>query len=380
MFLLRYCLDVLPKTSDELVIWFCEDCKPAVPYKFTLPKDEPSPSYDPTSSALVKVPVPKKKRQKRRITKKRKIVPVVAQEDKVSCPEEATKPNCERVSPTTFPLKKAPLMSDPRRYVVLGLAKGVFQKQSPESAQLDNCSPLKINSVPKPVKTTPRKRKPKKKQKKKKKSIPLVAGKDTVSCPQEAPELNYECFSPKISLLNEASVKLISEPNEINPCVEKGNFQKQSSESAEVDICSPLEASTKRKRDAVSLAVTTEDHKPLKTSYPIEQSSCDSGCTDVTMKDKKDVTHSLENQGFELKHFEGGHDKLVSDSPSNEKELNKKPKDNDGQVGLSNHMQNEQNVSVERDDVDASKSVDIESNLQYIHYQPARPVLEPVWR
>ncbi|XP_071711930.1 PHD finger-containing protein 1 [Rutidosis leptorrhynchoides] len=325
----RYCLDIIHEKSDELVIWFCEDCKPAGPYKRTVPKDvllQPQ-KENPTNSTLLKTTFPKKKRQKKRKRPKRKIVPLVVRDDNVSCRDE-DKPNRDHQSFTKDTVRKAPWMSDPRRYVVLALAK-----PKPESTQ-DSCHPLKKCVVQKSVKTTPCKKKPKKKKKKQQKK----------------------------------KNKSISERNQISPCVEEVVLKKPSSESVEMDMCFPLDVSETRKRDATCLGETTNNNnKSQKSLNSIQHSSCDSSCSNATVKDTEYVTHCVDDdQGFEVEHEDD--------------ELKMKKEDNDGRVGTLNDMPKEQNVSVDGDGVDGCKLVDIEVNLQCSPYEPARPVLEPVWR
>ncbi|KAC9715903.1 hypothetical protein E3N88_45346 [Mikania micrantha] len=89
----RYCLDVVP-TPNEFVNWFCDDCKPPLPYCSTSPqKHDPSrsPKEDPLNSALVKTTHPKKK-QKKRPRKKRKFAYLkAAKKDGVLRPKQITK-------------------------------------------------------------------------------------------------------------------------------------------------------------------------------------------------------------------------------------------------------------------------------------------------
>ncbi|KAI3669061.1 hypothetical protein L6452_40282 [Arctium lappa] len=316
----RYCLDVIPRTSDEFVSWFCEDCNPAVTYQFTSPKLESLQSQKEyaTSSANVKTTHDKKKR---------KMVPLVAGKDVVSCQEEAIEPDRECV------LKEASLTSDSgcnqiTPCVVSQLEEGVLQKQASEPSELNNnCSP------------------PKRSAKKKRNASSLV--------------------------------KSDSGHNQITSCVvsrlEKGDSQKQASESAHLD-----KGSSKRKGHATSLAVKTKEHKTRKTVHSVEPSECDSSCTNLTLKDKEGMIRSVEEQRCEIQQSQTDHDKLVSDSSS--VELTKKTKDYDGQIETANQMQYEQEMSVSKAGADAYMSTLIENNAKDIHYLPARPVLDPVWR
>ncbi|XP_024977856.1 uncharacterized protein LOC112515334 isoform X2 [Cynara cardunculus var. scolymus] len=326
----RYCLDVIPRTPDEFVPWFCEDCKPAVPYQFALPKLEPSRSQKEyaTSSANVKRTHGKKKQ-----TKKRKMAPLVAGKDVVSCQEEAIKPDRQCVSPANSPVKEASVKSDSGcnqiiPCVVSRLEKDVLQKQASESSELDN------NRSP----------------------------------PKTSAETKINVTSP---------VQSDSGHNQTTLCVvsrlEKGEFQKQASESAHLD-----KGSSKRKGHATPLAVKAKEHKTRKTVHSVEPSVCDSSCTNLTLKDNEDMIRSVEEQRCEIQQSQTDHDKLVSESSSIE--LTKKTKDYDGQNETVNQTEYKQEMSASKAYADTYTSTLIENNEQYIHYPPARPVLDPVWR
>lgn len=420
--LFRYCLDVIPRTLDEFVNWFCEDCKlAALP-----PKHDPSRLHkeDPVIKiAHVKTPK-RKKKQKKGQSKKRKTVPLLAEvKDKVCYPEEAeaTGPDHDCVlGPNQI-----------KNNVVLGLEKIVFHKLSSESTRLDNCPLRKHESlqsqnenltypeqVTKPngedasqiipcvdkgvsqkqssesnnqasaipeneplqsrkkdattnsaqLETINRtkkqnkkqKKKPKKKEIKKKKTVSLVAGKD-----EEATKPNHECISP-----TNFSHKVNSDsgPNQITPCVlEKDVFQKQhSSESAELDNCCPENESVKRTSDATSVDVR---RKKRKTGNSIaEHSSCESSCTDVPLKRSvEEQEQKQDDQRCELN--QSNIVDLVSDSSSIEKELNNETTE----IETENRMHQEQGAY-------ASQSAYLENNVQSIRYQPARPIIDPLWR
>lgn len=334
----RYCLDVIPRTSDETVIWFCEDCKQPLPNAFTLPpKHDPSQSQkeDAVNSAPLKKTHPKKKQKrkhKKKQLKKRKIVSLVSGKDNEcvsGSPNLASGKDNECVSGAPNQISK--------RVIVLGLAKPDLQNQFSEylPSQKTNVT------CPPHVKTTKRKKKPKKKAKKKRKIVPLV------SYPEEAIKPNNECVSPKISPPKESSVKSDSRPNQITPSAEKGVLHKHSTESAELD-------GSKTDVNATSLNVKTKGNETEKAASSIGHSSCESSCTDVTLKIKED--------------------KLVSESIE---ELDKKSVN--GQLEVENMMHNKDDVRVSRSG-SVSQSAYLENNLQYIHFQSARPVLDPIWR
>lgn len=371
----RYCLDVTPETYDEFVFWYCDDCEPAGPYKFVLPKVYPSGpnKEDPTSTAIISTIYHNKKLKKthlKREKKKRKIVHLLAGNGEVSCP-----PN-ELEKLDTVPSRL-------NQCVVLGLPKAVSQKQSIESAQLASCSPVKESTLlthepSQPlkedatrslhVKTTPNKKKLKMKHKKKKKTLPLVAEEDKTSSSTEATKTNDEFVLQTNSVLKEALVKSDSVPNQISPSAEKVDSQKQSAEAD--NNCSPLKENAKRKRDASSLTTET---KKQKTLDPVEHSSCESSCTDATVKIQE------EGQNCEGKQSRPGHDTLVSDSVT-EKELIKNPEEYNDQLETANKMRSELNIRVTTAGNGAPQLADLNSNVGDIHYQPARPVRDPVWR
>ncbi|GJW60656.1 zinc finger, FYVE/PHD-type containing protein [Tanacetum coccineum] len=367
----RYCLDVTPETYDEFVFWYCDDCKPEGPYKFLLPKPYPSgpDKEDPTSTAIISTIYHKKKLKKKHLKREKKIRKIVHLSEgngEVSCP-----PNEELVKLDTVPSRL-------NRCVVLGLPKDVSQKQSIESAQLTSCSPVKESTLlthepSQPlkedatcslhVKTRPNKKKLKMKHKMKKETVSLVAEEDKTSSPKEATKTNNEFVSQTNYVLKEALVKSDSVPNQISPSAEKVVSQKQSAEAD--NNCSPLKESVIRSRDA-----STKKHK---TFDPIEHSSCESSCTDTTVKIQE------EGQNCEGKQSKPGHDTLVSDSVT-EKELIKNSKEYNDQLETANRMRSELNIRVATTGNGAPKLADANSNVGYIHYQPARPVLEPVWR
>ncbi|KAJ9557547.1 hypothetical protein OSB04_012161 [Centaurea solstitialis] len=212
---------------------------------------------------------------------------------------------------------------------------------------------------------------------KKRKTVPSVAGKDVVSCQEEAIEPDHECVSPASCPLKEASEKSDSGCNQITPCVvsrfKKGDCQNQASEPAHLDDCSSPKESAKRNGDATSLAVKTEKE------HSAEPSVCDSICTNLTSKDKEGMIRSVEEQRCEIQQSQTDHDKLVSDSSS--VELTDKTRDYDGQTGTANQMQHvQQETSASKAGADAYTSAPDENNLQYVHFLPAKPVLDPVWR
>ncbi|KAI3784484.1 hypothetical protein L1987_43583 [Smallanthus sonchifolius] len=259
----RYCLDVIPKTPDELVIWYCDDCNSPLPYHFTSPpKHDPSQSYkeDPPNSALVKTTHPKKK-QKKKQKKKRKIGSLVAAGKDNEC--------------VSGPIKI-------KRCLVLGLASRKHKSNH------QKCVETSSNSLSK-----------------------------------------------------EPLVNSDSGANQITP------------QSAELDNFWPMKGIVKRKRDTIRVAVKTKKHK---TEKSIEPSSCESSCTDVTLKNEE----GIDRKGEGLK-CEPDQDKLVSNSSSVEKKLNERSKEFN-------------------DSAFASQSTYLENNTHYIHHQPARPILDPVWR
>nr|XP_043615291.1 uncharacterized protein LOC122587244 isoform X3 [Erigeron canadensis] len=371
----RYCLDVIPKVLNGIVIWFCENCKPAGPYTVIFTKKQ-------------------KWRERIRLKRQRRYIPLEARKE-VSCPKQATKPNHGGVSLIPSPLEEALVNSDLgpsqiTRCVVLGLAKCVFPNQASKSAQLDNCYPVNESALPKDEHLQIQEESgksslygkmtsPKRKQINERTIAALVTAGDKISCPEGDAEPNYECVSPKKSTPKVAPVNLALGPNQIDPCVEKGIFQKQFTESAELENFS-LTGSAEKKRDAMFLPIEKEKHKTQRTTDPIEHSSCDSSCTDVTFKGKEDTTPSADEQKCDIKQFDCGLAKLVTDSSSIKKELNNIMEENDDQAETANHKLKEENLKMERDSPIASRSANIENIVQHINPRPARPVLELVWR
>ncbi|KAL8231744.1 hypothetical protein R6Q57_001522 [Mikania cordata] len=285
-----YCLDVVP-TPNEFVNWFCDDCKPPLPYCSTSPqKHDPSrsPKEDPLNSALVKNTHPKKK-QKKRPRKKRKFVYLKA----------AKKDNCV-LRPKQI-----------TKCVVLGLKR-------PESKSLQIQE--MVGTSVQHAKTSKSKKFLKKKQKK-----------------IESVQIQKCVETPSNSLPKEMLVNSDSEANHITP------------QSGVLDKCSSLKVSVKRKRDTIRVPARTMKYK---TEKPTEHSSCESSCTDVTSKNEEGITRTEEGLKYRPDH------KLVSNSSSIEKELNKR------------------SMEIVYD----TQSPYFEHNIQYIHNQPAIPVRDPVWR
>ncbi|PWA41967.1 Zinc finger, FYVE/PHD-type [Artemisia annua] len=369
----RYCLDVTPETYDEFVFWYCDDCKPASPYKSVLPKlyNLGPDKEDPTNTAIINTIYHNKlkKTHLKRGKKKRKIVHLLAGNGKVSCP-----PNEELEKLDTVPRRL-------NRFVVLGLPKAVSQNQSIESAQLASCFPVKESTLltherSQPlkgdatrslhVKTTPNKKL--KMKHKKKKTVSLAAEEDKTSSSKEARKTNDEFVLQTNSVLKEALVNSDSVPNQISPSAEKVVSQKPSAEAD--NNCSPPKENAKRKRDASSLTTETKKKKPLD---PIEHSSCESSCTDTTVKIQE------EGQNCEGKQSKPGHDTLVSDSVT-EKELIKNPEEYNDQLETAKRMRSEPSIRVTTAGNGAPQLADLNSNVGNIHYQPAWPVPDPIWR
>ncbi|KAJ9564863.1 hypothetical protein OSB04_000829 [Centaurea solstitialis] len=94
----RYCLDVFPKTFNELVIWYCEDCKPTGGNHVTSPKVKSSQSQTQEAASSPKVTHRKKKRKK-----ERDIASIIAGTVVVNCQENITEPESECILPTDTP-------------------------------------------------------------------------------------------------------------------------------------------------------------------------------------------------------------------------------------------------------------------------------------
>ncbi|XP_059454716.1 uncharacterized protein LOC132184940 isoform X2 [Corylus avellana] len=103
----RYCLDVLPKTFDEYVTWFCEDCEPKVGKLSTINKASPLPSAinHPINSVNVQATqsgIELKKKNCSQILKKSKKVKKKKLKVFTDCLAKATMRICEN-SPSLLP-------------------------------------------------------------------------------------------------------------------------------------------------------------------------------------------------------------------------------------------------------------------------------------
>ncbi|KAK1432549.1 hypothetical protein QVD17_09446 [Tagetes erecta] len=197
----RYCLDVLPETSDELVSWFCDDCQPPLSDHCTSLEHDPSRSRkeDFPILSIVKTNHPKKKRKKKPM-KKRKFLSLV----------EAGKDD-ERIS----------VPNRINRCVVLGLEK-------PKDKSLQHVQTTKGKELPM----------------KKRKVVPSPE-KDKTCGSQETANSNcqYSVDTPSNSPPKEAFLNSDSGANQITP------------QSAELDNCCQVKGNVKRKLDTTEKEV-----------------------------------------------------------------------------------------------------------------------------
>ncbi|KAM0033970.1 putative chromatin regulator PHD family [Helianthus debilis subsp. tardiflorus] len=290
----RYCLAVMPETFDEFVTWYCEDCEQPVPYHFTPPPEhDPSPSHNDDPPNSALV---KKTTPLKKKQKKKKSL----KKRKLASLVEKEDDKC--VS------RRNKFTQD----VVLGLVKR-DRKSLPVQKTV-------AASLP-DVQT--------------KDEDPLLA-KNEVSCPPETAKSNDQKCAETLSnsLLKEASAN-------------------SDRKYAELDNGFSTKGIVKRKRDTTRVAAKTKKQKIEKSS---EHSSCESSCTDATLKNEKDVTHTEE----ELK-CGPDNDKMVSNSSSIENQLNTRSNEFIGSAY-------------------ASQSDYMQNNMQCIKNQPARPWQDPIWR
>ncbi|KAI3664934.1 hypothetical protein L6452_43547 [Arctium lappa] len=126
----RYCLNVMPTTFNERVLWYCEHCKPTVGKQVTSPKVESSRSQkeEASSSGQVKTINRKKKRKK-----ERDIASIIAGTMVVNCQENTTEPEAECILPTDSP-KEASMKLNSRRKRITSSKPG---KRKKIAARLD---------------------------------------------------------------------------------------------------------------------------------------------------------------------------------------------------------------------------------------------------
>ncbi|KAI3491962.1 hypothetical protein L1887_43599 [Cichorium endivia] len=160
---------------------------------------------------------------------------------------------------------------------------------------------------------------------------------------------------PKVSLWSERRKILIKEFR-LKKCV--------------LGLEAPSKGDNKRKRDESFLGVEMKENKTLKRADSIEHSCCDSSSTDVNSKNKDGIQEPETSPDI----FHSFQKHSANQMP---------PKENKGQDETSNQMHNLQNVQEIKAGItgrDATQSTVIENNAEYIDYEPAKPVLDPVWR
>ncbi|KVI03076.1 Zinc finger, FYVE/PHD-type [Cynara cardunculus var. scolymus] len=125
----RYCLNVMPTTFNERVLWYCEHCKPTVGNQVTSPEVRSSRSQkeEAASSGQVKSTNHKKKQ------KERDIASIIAGTVVVNCQESTTEPEAECILPTDS-LKEASMKLNSRHKRITSSKPG---KRKKIAARLD---------------------------------------------------------------------------------------------------------------------------------------------------------------------------------------------------------------------------------------------------
>ncbi|KAL7589223.1 hypothetical protein Lser_V15G39934 [Lactuca serriola] len=139
----------------------------------------------------------------------------------------------------------------------------------------------------------------------------------------------------------------------------------------------PSKREDKRKRDESLSGVERNENKTQKMvdsnsnktqkmvdSNSNEHSCCDSSSTDVNLKNKTGIQEP-ETSPEKFHSFEN--------HPRNQTPY-------DLQAETANQMHNEQEIRTDKTSGDVTQSTGVENNVEYIPYQPAQPVQEPVWR